>query len=79
MGGIGRVPNRHPYYFWVNINNLESHEQIARLLQEGIVWGAAFSPDGRFFYTAAWDGTVRKWLVPPQDAKELIQWVLANR
>lgn len=34
---------------------------------------------GFIFYTAAWDGTVRKWLVPPQDVQELIEWVSANR
>jgi len=59
--------------------DLESREKLAQFTQEGIVWNAAFSPDGRYFYTAAWDGTARKWLVPPQDPNELIEWVSANR
>jgi WD40 repeat protein len=58
---------------------LESREKLAQFSQDGIVWNAAFSPDGHYFYTAAWDGTVRKWLVPPQDVQELIEWVLENR
>jgi WD40 repeat protein len=59
--------------------DLESHEKLAQFSQDGIVWNAAFSPDGRYFYTAAWDGTTRKWLVPPQEVHELIEWVSQNR
>jgi WD40 repeat protein len=59
--------------------DLELREEIARFTQSGIVWESVFSPDGKFFYTSAWDGTVRKWLVPPQDIKELIEWISANR
>jgi WD40 repeat protein len=59
--------------------DLESREQIARFSQSGIVWETIFSPDGKYFYTSAWDGSVRKWLVPPQEIDELIEWISANR
>ena len=63
----------------ITLWDLESHEKLAQFSQDGIVWNATFSPEGRYFYTAAWDGTVRKWLVPPQDVRVLIEWVSANR
>jgi WD40 repeat protein len=56
-----------------------SREEIARFNQAGIVWEIIFSPDGKYFYTSAWDGIVRKWLVPPQETSELIEWVSSNR
>jgi WD40 repeat protein len=52
--------------------NVQSGRQVAQLRgHRGAVTSAAFSPNGRYVVTGAWDGTVRIWATGTQSGVDL--------